>query len=138
VSPFIPITVHRRTLLRDALIGAAEAHDMPLTVKHLGLLAAAVTTAMYPDDGHPDPALVHGRRPDREPAGGNLTDDERTTFRLMADGLTVRETSQRTGWSENVIRYHRRRGYAKLGARDRTHAIWLLTNGGELPPEGPE
>ena len=132
MSPYVSVAAHRRTRLRDVLVATSDTHDMPLTVKHMGFLATAVTDALFPDDRYPDSVL---QACDLEPDGGEVTDRELTTFRHLANGLTVKQTAAVTGWGIHPVRHHVRCVFAKLGAHNITHAVWILTTSGQLPGE---
>lgn len=71
--------------------------------------------------------LVGTLPPDPDPPAGftDLTEREREVFVQMADGLTNTEIATRLYLSESTVKTHVGRVLAKLGARDRVHAVIL-------------
>ena len=54
-----------------------------------------------------------------------LTRSERRVFLLLCKGLSNKQIADRLVVSENTVRFHLKRLYAKLGARSRAHAVAL-------------
>jgi len=61
-----------------------------------------------------------------------LTPKERRVLDLMSDGLTNAEIAIRLHAAEGTVKNHVSHILAKLGARDRTHAVRLAMEWGEL------
>jgi DNA-binding NarL/FixJ family response regulator len=70
----------------------------------------------------PAPAFV---RDDAKRSSLGITDRELEVLELIAAGLSTREMAQRIHVSENTIKTHASRVFAKLGARRRTQAVQL-------------
>jgi DNA-binding NarL/FixJ family response regulator len=64
-----------------------------------------------------DPAIRAGRE------RVAVTRRQREVLQLFADGLSTPEIAARLGLSEETIRTHAKATLARLGARDRTHAV---------------
>ena len=64
--------------------------------------------------------LVSGRLTERT---GSLTQRERETLRLLADGLSNEEIGKRLHISPETVRTHVRKACERLNARTRTHAV---------------
>jgi DNA-binding NarL/FixJ family response regulator len=56
-------------------------------------------------------------------AGDLLTPREKEVLQLLAQGLPNKQIAQRTGISENTVKYHISSIYSKLGASNRTEAV---------------
>ena len=94
-----------------------------MLLEHVTPLLPADTTAPVPD------------------ATADLTDRERDVFLAIAKGLTNAEIAQSLYVSESTVKTHVGRVLAKLGARDRIHAVILahrlgLVDDGPLPLGG--
>lgn len=66
--------------------------------------------------------------------GDRLSPREVEVLRGVADGCTNREIGLRLQVTEDTVKTHMRRIFAKLGARDRAHAVRLGMDGGALDP----
>ena len=79
------------------------------------LLAEAVDAAV---DAEPyvDPAATRSN-------GGGLTRRQREILQLFADGHSTEEVAKRLDRSTETIRTHTKAALARLGARDRAHAV---------------
>lgn len=79
------------------------------------LLAEAVDAAV---DAEPyvDPAAAR-------PNGGGLTRRQREILQLFADGHSTDEVAKRLDRSTETVRTHTKAALARLGARDRAHAV---------------
>jgi len=64
-------------------------------------------------------------RDDRARERLGITDRELEVLGLIAQGLSTREMAERIHVSENTIKTHASRVFAKLGARRRTQAVQL-------------
>lgn len=58
-------------------------------------------------------------------AGSPLTRRQREVLQLFANGLATTEVAKRLGLSEETVRTHAKASLARIGARDRTHAVAL-------------
>ena len=92
-------------------------------LQHVAPILSAETAASAPD------------------ATADLTDRERDVFLAIAKGLTNTEIAQSLYVSESTVKTHVGRVLAKLGARDRIHAVILayrlgLVDDGPLPLGG--
>jgi DNA-binding NarL/FixJ family response regulator len=61
-----------------------------------------------------------------------LTERERVVLALLADGFTTGEIAQRLSLSQHTVRSRVKVILAKLGARNREHAVALAIRGGDL------
>jgi ATP/maltotriose-dependent transcriptional regulator MalT len=64
-------------------------------------------------------------RDEKKRASLGITDRELEILQLIAEGLSTREMAQRIHVSENTVKTHASRVFAKLGARRRTQAVQL-------------
>lgn len=82
--------------------------------------------------------LDHLRRapvPSAEPdPAAALTDREREVFAAIGEGLTNAEIAQHLHLSESTVKTHVSRVLAKVGARDRVHAVILAHRSGPSRP----
>jgi len=62
-----------------------------------------------------------------------VTPRELEILGLIAEGLSTREIAERLYVSENTVKTHSSRLFAKLGARRRTQAVQLAKEAGLLP-----
>lgn len=62
-------------------------------------------------------------------SGGALTRRQREVFQLFADGVSTEQAAQRLGLSHETVRTHAKSGIARLGARDRSHAVAIALRG---------
>ncbi|KHK95199.1 LuxR family transcriptional regulator [Microbacterium mangrovi] len=108
-SGFLLKDVQRAEL--TAAIRAVHRGDTPLSPRITRLLVNRLAA-------QPAPASV----PDHT---GTLTDRERDVFLAMGRGLTNAEIAQQLFLSESTVKTHVGRVLAKLGARDRIHAVIL-------------
>ena len=56
-------------------------------------------------------------------AATTLTPRQRQVLQLFADGLSTQQAARRLGLSEETVRTHGKASLARMGARDRTHAV---------------
>lgn len=128
------------------LLKDAQRHEMISAIRavHRGdaALAPRITRMLLE---HVGPRL--GESPSTAPPAtdlpdptADLTDRERDVFLEMARGLTNAEIASALYVSESTVKTHVGRVLAKLGARDRIHAVILahrhgLVNDEALPPE---
>lgn len=117
------------------LLKDAQRHDLISAVRavHRGdaTLAPSVTrrlldtmVAADPQPAGPDPAA-------------ELTDRERDVFLALAQGMTNAEIAGRLFLGESTVKTHVGRVLAKLGARDRVHAVILAHRFGHIDPAAP-
>jgi len=71
-----------------------------------------------------------------DPRLRSLTDREREVLLDMAGGLTNGEIAQHLHLSESTIKTHVGRVLAKIGARDRVHAVIIAYEVGLVGPGG--
>jgi DNA-binding CsgD family transcriptional regulator len=62
-----------------------------------------------------------------------ITPREHEILHLIAEGLSNREIAERLFVSENTVKTHSSRLFAKLGAKRRTHAVSIGKESGILP-----
>ncbi|WP_334149937.1 response regulator transcription factor [Microbacterium sp.] len=118
---------------RDEMIAALRAvhrGDAALSPRITRMLLERVTPLLSADTAAPAPD-----------ATADLTDRERDVFLAIAKGLTNAEIAQSLYVSESTVKTHVGRVLAKLGARDRIHAVILahrlgLVDDGPLPLGG--
>ena len=145
----------RRTILVYGLVGAALAVALKLAeyrflvVEHslelYGLLVAVLFAALGIWLGlkltRPTERVVVREVPaprDDTPFGASAASVERLgvtpreleILGLIADGLSTREIAERLFVSENTVKTHSSRLFAKLGARRRTQAVQLAKDAG--------
>ena len=73
----------------------------------------------------PVPASAAFARDEKKRAALGVTEREMEILVLIAEGLSTREMAQRLYVSENTVKTHASRVFAKLGARRRTQAVQL-------------
>ncbi len=84
--------------------------------------------------------LPHGPRdvsPREHPTLGALTDREYEILAAISQGWANSEIAQRLVLSESTVKTHVGRVLAKIGARDRVHAVILAYDLGIVRPNGP-
>jgi len=121
-------------LLKDAqraeltsAIRAVHRGDTPLSPRITRVLLDRLAVQPAPSPAIPDPT-------------GELTEREREVFLAMGRGYTNAEISQQLFLSESTVKTHVGRVLAKVGARDRVHAVILahrlrlLADDEPLPP----
>ncbi|MFC1443117.1 response regulator transcription factor [Streptacidiphilus sp. N1-10] len=85
----------------------------------------------------PDPEGADGPT---DPRVADLTGREREVLQAVAEGLTNTEIAQRLVLSESTIKTHVSRVLARIGARDRVHAVIIAYETGlvraDRPPRG--
>ena len=120
------------------LLKDAHPHELTAAIRaaHGGdaVLAPRVTRRML--------EMFGDRLPDAAPAGGpgvdlpsDLTEREHEVFAAMARGLTNAEIGAELFVSESTVKTHVGRVLAKLGARDRVHAVILAHRMGIVPDQ---
>ena len=104
--------------LAAALHEAATAKPVPgVTARVIGELHRR---------GHPDPALAS--------AITGLTERETDVLRLIAGGLSNAEIAAHHRLSEHTVKTHVGNLFAKLGLRDRAHAVMVAYESGLVVP----
>ena len=109
---FISKTVNARQLA-DALLAVADGHRVVLTP---------------PQHRHRDTSL---RWPGR---ARDLSGRDSELLVLLRQGYTNREIARRLYLSENTVKTHLRRLFAKLGVSNRTQAAMMATEDDEFRP----
>jgi len=110
-----------------AAIRAVHRGDMPLSPRITRLLLDRMASQQQAATALPDPT-------------GSLTERERDVFLAMGRGLTNGEIAQQLFLSESTVKTHVGRVLAKVGARDRVHAVILahrlrlIDDADPLPP----
>lgn len=66
----------------------------------------------------------------RQPNGAKLTRRQRETLQLLADGHSTTEVAHRMHLSAETVRTHTKASLARLGARDRAHAVAIALRSG--------
>jgi two-component system, NarL family, response regulator len=66
----------------------------------------------------------------RSPNGDSLTRRQRQTLQLLADGHSTTEVAHRLHLSAETVRTHTKASLARLGARDRAHAVAIALRSG--------
>jgi DNA-binding NarL/FixJ family response regulator len=118
---------------RDEMIAALRAvhrGDAALSPRITRMLIERVTPLLPADTAAAAPDVT-----------ADLTERERDVFLAIAEGLTNAEIAQSLFVSESTVKTHVGRVLAKLGARDRIHAVILahrlgLVDDGPLPLGG--
>lgn len=112
-------------LLKDAqrheMISAVRAvhrGDAALSPRVTRMLMEHVGSRLDAPSAAPDPTVAAERA-----AVDSLTDRERDVFLAIGHGLTNAEIAQRLFVGESTVKTHVGRVLAKLGARDRIHAV---------------
>lgn len=117
------------------LLKDAHPHELTAAIRaaHGGdaVLAPRVTRRMLEMFGGSLPVESSGSDP-----FDDLTDREREVFLAIARGLTNAEIGAELFLSESTVKTHVGRVLAKLGARDRVHAVILAHRMGVVPRDG--
>jgi PAS domain S-box-containing protein len=95
----------------------ATAHILP--GRHLGIIVGPESTSRSTTNT-------------AEPIGAPLSPREREVLRLVAQGATGDEVARQLQLSPETVRRHVRRARDKLGAANRSHAIALALQRGEI------
>ncbi len=113
-----------------------EAHNARLGEAHARRLDTIAAGAPPADD----PTAVHGAVAQPEPAS-HLTERELDVLALVARGLSNDEVAVRLGIGMETVKTHLVHISARLGARNRAHAVYLacsrgILNGRRVPRRG--
>ena len=121
-QPTLGIVALGGAMQRHAARGALEAGASAYVSKRSipGALLDAVTAAAELES-FVDPAA--------DANGGAITRRQREVLQLFADGLSTGDAAIRLGLSEETIRTHAKASLARLGARDRSHAVAIAIRG---------
>jgi len=106
-----------------AAVRAVHRGEATLAPRVTRRLLDTLVASPSPDPG-PDPAAT-------------LTDRERDVFLALARGRTNAEIAAELFLGESTVKTHVGRVLAKLGARDRVHAVILAHRFGHVRPERP-
>jgi len=123
---------------------AGDDEELVRTAVHAGATGVVLKDAPLSDllravdavlDGsvYVDPGLATALRPERrETTQAALTARELDVLSLLGDGLTHDAIGERLQLSTDTVRTHVRKAAARLGARNRTHAVALAIRRGQL------
>ncbi|MEV7691992.1 response regulator transcription factor [Microbacterium sp. NPDC089189] len=115
------------------LLKDAQRHELVAAIHavHRGdaTLSPRVTRRMIEMMGSPSPVAA-------DPTGV-LTERERDVFLAIGRGLSNSEIAEELFLGESTVKTHVGRILAKLGARDRVHAVILAHRSGLIPPDDP-
>jgi DNA-binding NarL/FixJ family response regulator len=138
--PVLIVTMHDHPRLVRRAIAAGAAGYVLKGIGRRELLAAV--RAATEGDSVLDPVLLRAVLSEVVPADraraaapdgeASLTPVERDVLRLMADGLTNRQISERMRWSVGTAKKYVQRVLDKLGASDRTQAAVAAVRRGIL------
>ena len=129
----IAATAHYRMLPRLDMLVAAE-RALPLSAElrvrwgHPSTWPRDPRRGSLPTDGLPGDVQVD------EGAIAALSAREREILELLAQGLTAKESARLLGISDNTVKYHTKRLFAKLGTTRRVQALAEARRRGLLPP----
>ena len=118
-SPSLGIVAHGPRAERQAATDAMRAGATAYVAKSSP--AAALTRAVdAAADAEPfvDPAAEKASR-----GRGTLTRRQRQILQMIADGHSTTAAAKRLGLSSETVRTHTKAAFARLGARDRAHAV---------------
>lgn len=121
-SAFLPKTTPRRVLAPSLNVVAEGGTIVPAGI----VLAVAGDDGRHSanDEDSPDEDTPNEDAPN-EDAGehASLTDREREVFTLLSTGATNKEIARRLELAEVTVKFHTRRIFKKLGARNRADAV---------------
>lgn len=121
-QPTLGIVALGGTMQRHAARGALEAGASAYVTKRSvprALLDAVTAAAEL--ESFVDPAA--------DANGGAITRRQREVLQLFANGLSTGDAAIHLGLSEETIRTHAKASLARLGARDRSHAVAIAIRG---------
>lgn len=111
-SAFLPKTTPRRVLAPSLKVVADGGSVVP----------ASIALALAGEDGPHAPLDEEGG--DDDPVEqATLTDREKEVFSLLSTGATNKEIARRLDLAEVTVKFHTRRIFKKLGARNRADAV---------------
>jgi DNA-binding NarL/FixJ family response regulator len=121
-QPTLGIVAYGSAMQRHAARNALEAGASAYVSKGSDpqALRAAVAAAAELES-YVDPATDHN--------GGAITRRQREVLQLFANGLSTGDAAIHLGLSEETIRTHAKASLARLGARDRSHAVAIAIRG---------
>ncbi|WP_377271872.1 LuxR C-terminal-related transcriptional regulator [Peterkaempfera sp. SMS 1(5)a] len=119
----IPISVPE-ALLRETLAAVAGQHDMPITIRQVETLARAAVEILA---DHLDTA------PPRTPLGVAIPPVQLAVLIGICNGLESAEIAARMCRSEDTVKTHLRRLFARLGVNNRAHAASVALAAGVVP-----
>lgn len=123
-QPALGIVAHggpvERHAVREALDAGAAAYVSKRSEP--GALLQGVEAAAQ-QEAFIDPAAGSA------PGNTGVTRRQRQVLQLFADGLSTEQAACRLGLSEETVRTHAKACLARLGARDRTHAVAIALRG---------
>ncbi|SMH62395.1 LuxR C-terminal-related transcriptional regulator [Azospirillum agricola] len=112
-AAFLPKTTPHRVLAPSLKVVAEGGTVLPIKI----------ALSLAGEEG-PQPATEKDEAGDDETTEqASLTDREREVFGLLATGATNKEIAQRLDLAEVTVKFHTRRIFRKLGARNRADAV---------------
>ncbi|MBP2228770.1 DNA-binding NarL/FixJ family response regulator [Azospirillum agricola] len=112
-AAFLPKTTPQRVLAPSLKVVAEGGTVLPIKI----------ALSLAGEEG-PQPAAEEDEAGDDETTEqASLTDREREVFGLLATGATNKEIARRLDLAEVTVKFHTRRIFRKLGARNRADAV---------------
>lgn len=123
-QPALGVVAHGGPLERHAVREALDAGAVAYVSKR-SAPSALLTAIEAASEQEPfiDPAAANA------PVTIGVTRRQRQVLQLFADGLSTEDVARRLGLSEETVRTHAKASLARLGARDRTHAVAIALRG---------
>lgn len=110
--------------ITEALVRAAYVHELPVTHKHVRVLADAVTHAATWTPASHRPNTLAGTR--------TLTERQRQVLAYAATGAGSDATAAGLGITACSVKSHLRHAYRNLGATNAAHAVAIAMRAGLL------
>lgn len=107
-----------------AILRMADDDDLPLSVSQVNAISREIARSVVG-------ALFTARS--GRPSSENLTDRDRRTLYFLANGLDSYEAAAAAGIPRQTEKSRRKALYARIGARNGSHAVGIAAVLGELP-----
>jgi LuxR family transcriptional regulator, quorum-sensing system regulator BjaR1 len=120
------VPIGRSNGVQSCVSAAGERPDLNTEAKHAVHLISLYAHARAVALSNPDPSI--------DAAAGILTDRERETLTWTARGKSSWDTSMILGVSERTVNWYIANASRKLGAVNRTQAVVLAMQAGEIKP----